>query len=200
MTDARRYAPATLRNREPILNALQQILPASGTVLEIASGSGEHAVYFARELPQIRWQPSDPSPEACASIAAWHAEEGSDNLMPPLAIDAASEDWPVRDPDAIVCINMVHISPWEATVGLMRGAARILPVGAPLVLYGPFLRMDIPLAPSNAEFDASLKARDPRWGLRDLDAVCDLALDRGLRREQLIEMPANNLMLVLRRS
>lgn len=199
MTDARRYAPATLRNRDPILAVLRQVLPLTGTVLEIASGSGEHAVYFAQELPQLSWQPSDPSLEACASIAAWRAQEGSDNLMAPLALDAAGNDWPIGDADAIVCINMVHISPWKATVGLMRGAARIMPVGAPLVLYGPFLRADTPLAPSNAEFDASLKARDPRWGLRDLDTVCDLALAQGLRREQVIEMPANNLMLVLRR-
>lgn len=199
MTDARRYAPATLRNRDPILAALRQVMPPTGMVLEIASGSGEHAVYFASELPQLSWQPSDPSPEACASIAAWRAQEGSANLMAPLSIDAQEDDWAIGDADAIVCINMVHISPWEATVGLMRGAAHILPVGAPLVLYGPFLRAGTPLAPSNAEFDIGLKARDPRWGLRDLDAVCELARTHGLAREQVIDMPANNLMLVLRR-
>lgn len=199
MTDFRRHAPATLRNREPILAVLRQVLPPTGKVLEIASGSGEHAVYFARELPQLRWQPSDPSPDACASIAAWRADEGSANLMAPLAIDAASDDWAISDADALVCINLIHISPWEATVGLMRGARRILPAGSPLVLYGPFRRAGTPLAPSNAEFDASLKARDPCWGLRDLDFVCDLALTHGLAREQVIEMPANNLMLVLRK-
>ena len=199
MIDDRRYAPATMRNRDPILAVLRRVLPQSGLVLEVASGSGEHAVHFARQLPQLTWQPSDPSPEACASIAAWRAEEGSANLMEPLMLDAADDEWAVSNADAMVCINMVHISPWQATVGLMAGAGQVLPSGAPLVLYGPFLRADAALAPSNAEFDADLKARDPRWGLRDLDTVCDLALAHGLAREDMIDMPANNLVLVLRR-
>lgn len=199
MSQARRHAPATLRNRDPILAVLRKTLPARGLVLEISSGSGEHAVYFARALPQVTWQPSDPSAEARASIAVWRQEEGSANLEAPLALDAAAEEWPVARADGIVCINMVHISPWEATLGLMRGAERILPAGAPLVLYGPFVRADSLLAPSNVAFDLDLKARDPRWGLRDLDTVCELASARGLMREAIIEMPANNLMLVLRR-
>jgi hypothetical protein len=199
MIDARRHAPATLRNRDPILAVLREVLPPCGLVLEIASGSGEHAVFFARALPEHTWQPSDPSPEARASIALWRQEDGSANLQPPIALDAADEKWPLAHADAIVCINMVHISPWEATLGLMRGAGLILPAGAPLVLYGPFLRADQPLAPSNATFDADLKARDPRWGLRDLDTVCDVAMAQGLSREPVIAMPANNLMVVLRR-
>jgi SAM-dependent methyltransferase len=199
MTEARRHAPATLRNRDPILAVLRDVLPARGRVLEVASGSGEHAVYFARALPDLAWLPSDPSPEARASIAVWRQEEGSANLQPPVALDAADEAWPVDHADAIVCINMIHISPWAATLGLMRGAGRILPAGAPLVLYGPFVIDGSSLAPSNAAFDADLKARDPRWGLRDLDTVCEVASAHGLLRESVVAMPANNLMLVLRR-
>jgi len=199
MTDARRHAPATLRNRDPILAILRQVLPARGKVLEIASGSGEHALYFAAALPQLTWQPSDPSPEARASIAVWREEAGSANLLPPLAIDAALADWPITHADAMVCINMIHISPWNATEGLMRAAERLLPTSAPLVLYGPFLRANRPLVPSNAAFDADLKLRDPWWGLRDLDMVCDLAAKHGLVRDSVIDMPANNLSVVLRR-
>ena len=199
MTDARRHAPATLRNREPILAVLREVLPARGTVLEIASGSGEHALYFAAALPQLSWQPTDPSPEARASIAVWREEADSANLLLPLAIDATLAAWPIVQADAIVCINMIHISPWEASEGLMRAAERILPPGGPLVLYGPFLRADRPLAPSNAAFDADLKLRDPRWGLRDLDIVCDLAAKHGLARHSVIDMPANNIAVVLRR-
>jgi cyclopropane fatty-acyl-phospholipid synthase-like methyltransferase len=196
MTDARRYAPATLRNRDPILAVLRQVLPPTGTVLEIASGSGEHAVHFARELPQLSWQPSDPSPEACASIAAWRAEEGSANLMAPLALDAASNHWPISDADAIVCINMVHISPWEATVGLFTGCAKLLPRGAPLVLYGPYIEDEVETAPSNAEFDRSLKQRSPGWGLRNIKDVDRVAAEVGFERTMRVEMAANNLTVV----
>lgn len=199
MTQARRHAPATLRNRDPILAVLRETLPKRGLVLEIASGSGEHAVHFAKALPDLVWQPSDPSADARASIVAWQREDGLQNLLPPIALDASADAWPVSQADAIVCINMIHISPWEATVGLMRASECILPVGAPLVLYGPYIRADRPLEPSNAAFDANLKARDPRWGLRDFDEVCELASAHGLSREAVIEMPANNLMLVLRR-
>lgn len=195
----RRHAPATLRNREPILAVLRDALPSQGLVLEVASGSGEHAVHFAQGLPGLLWQPSDPSPEARGSIAIWREEADLPNLLPPIDLDAASEAWPVTEADAIVCINMIHISPWEAAVGLMRAAGRLLPTGAPLVLYGPFRRSDEPLAPSNAEFDADLRARDPRWGLRDLDAVSGLAAEHGLARDLVVTMPANNLCLILRR-
>jgi SAM-dependent methyltransferase len=197
--DQRQSAPATLRNREPILDVLDRLLPETGLVLEVASGSGEHAVYFARHLPELRWQPSDPSPESRASIASWAEAERATNLLPPLDLDAASDDWPIAQADALVCINMVHISPWAATEGLIRGAGRVLASGAPLLLYGPYRETGRPLAPSNAAFDADLKRRDPRWGLRDLDAVEALAASHRLKLEEIVEMPANNLSVILRR-
>ena len=199
MQKVRRQAPAVARNREPILEILRDVLPGEGLVLEIASGSGEHALHFARALPALIWQPSDPSAEALASIAAWREEEGPSNLLPPLELDASAEAWSIQSADAVVCINMVHFSPWEATVGLMRGAERILTTGAPLVLYGPYKRGDRALEPSNAAFDTDLRLRNARWGLRDLDDVCALAEDHGLERTALIEMPANNLTVVFRR-
>lgn len=194
---ARKHAPATLRNREAIAAVLAEMLPASGTVLEIASGSGEHCAFFAERFPALSWQPSDPEPSALASIASWCA--GLVNVAEPLAIDAAAQDWPVERADALLCVNMVHISPWEATLGLFDGAARVLPDGAPLILYGPYRRAEVETAPSNAAFDASLKARDPRWGLRDVADVTGAAAERRLVFEQLVEMPANNIMLIYRR-
>lgn len=199
MTDDRRHAPATQRNREPILEVLRGVLPASGTVLEVASGSGEHAVHFARALPLLNWQPSDPSADARGSIAAWAAAEGLANVLVPLDIDASGADWSVSRADAVLCINMIHISPWEATLGLMRGAGQILPPGAPLYLYGPYRRADNPVEPSNAAFDKSLKARDPRWGLRDLEDVTNAARDNGFEPEAVIDMPANNLSVIFRK-
>lgn len=194
-----RHAPATARNRAPIAEVLRTTLPPSGLVLEIASGSGEHAVHFARAFPGLRWQPSDPDPAALASIAAWRAEAGLANLAAPLLLDAAAALWPVERADAIVCINMAHISPWAATQGLMAGAGRLLDAGAPLYLYGPWLRAGAPTAPSNEAFDASLRARDPAWGLRDVDAATAEAERHGLVLDQVIEMPANNLSLIYRR-
>ena len=193
------HAPATARNREPILAVLREVLPASGTVLEVASGTGEHALHFARALPALTWQPSDPDEAARASIAAWREAEGSANLLPPLALDAAAAQWPVSHAEAMVCINMVHISPWAATEGLMQGAGRLLPAGAPLVLYGPYRRPARALEPSNAMFDADLKRRNPQWGLRELAAVEDCAAQHGLALERVVEMPANNLTLVFRK-
>ncbi len=197
--DDRRSSPAALRNRDPILAVLREILPASGTVLELASGSGEHVIHFARHLPGLTWLPSDPSPEARASIRAWRAAEGLPNLAEPRAIDAAVPDWPVDKADAILCINMVHISPWTATAGLMREAARLLPQGGVLYLYGPYRRAGHTLEPSNAAFDADLRRRDPAWGLRQLEDVTALAGQHGLTLEQVREMPANNLSVVFRR-
>jgi SAM-dependent methyltransferase len=194
--DARRFAPATLRNREPILDVLRQILPASGLVLELASGSGEHGVYFAHHLPDLDWQPSDPSLAARQSIAAWAQAEGLTNLRDPLDLDAAQAAWPIDRADAIACINMVHISPWEATLGLMRGAGRVLPVGGVLYLYGPYRRGARPLEPGNAAFDQDLRARDARWGLREVEDVVACAHAHGLAFERAIEMPANNLSLI----
>lgn len=201
-TDPRRSAPAALRNRDPILAVLRDALATgvrpSGLVLELASGSGEHITHFARALPHLQWQPSDPSPEARASIAAWTRSEGLDNVAPPLALDAAGE-WPLDHADAIVCINMIHISPWEATEGLMRGAGAILPPGGLLYLYGPYRRADVELEPGNRAFDEDLKARDPRWGLRDLADVSACAARHGLRPENVVPMPANNLSVLMRR-
>lgn len=197
--DDRQSAPAALRNRDPILDVLRGALPASGLVLEVASGTGEHAIHFARALPGLAWQPSDPDPAARRSIAAWAAVEGLANVLPPLDLDASREGWPLASADGIVCINMIHISPWTATEGLLRGAGRILAAGAPLVLYGPYRRAEHPLEPSNAAFDADLRRRDPRWGLRALEDVAAFAETQGLVLERVVEMPANNLCVILRK-
>jgi SAM-dependent methyltransferase len=192
---ARRHAPATLRNREAIADVLATVLPSSGTVLEVASGSGEHCAYFAHRFHALTWQPSDPEPAARASIAGWC--DGLANTRPALDLDAEEADWPLTDAVAVLCINMIHISPWEATLGLLFGAARLLKPGAPLFLYGPYRRAGRPAAPSNEAFDASLKMRDPRWGLRDLDEV--VAAADGFVLDRVVEMPANNLSIILRR-
>ncbi|MFT4055875.1 MAG: DUF938 domain-containing protein [Novosphingobium sp.] len=197
--DARREAPATARNRDPILSVLREVLPVSGHVLEIASGTGEHAIHFAAALPDLVWQPTDPDANARASIAAWGEQAGLANLRVPLELDAASSDWPVNEAQAVVCINMIHISPWSATEGLMAGAARVLESGFPLVLYGPYRREGIALAPSNAAFDEDLKRRNSEWGLRSVETVRACALDNGLAFDRIVEMPANNLMLVFRK-
>jgi len=199
MTDHRQQAPAAARNRDPILAVLRGVLPRTGTVLEIASGTGEHSLHFARALPGLVFQPSDPNPEARRSIAAWVAESGLVNLRPPLALDAAAPSWPVIAADAVLCINMIHISPWAATEGLMRGAASILPPGGPLYLYGPYRRAGVATAPSNEAFDRDLRQRDTAWGLRDLEAVAALAAAAGFSGPIITEMPANNLSVVFRR-
>jgi hypothetical protein len=199
MSDARLYAPATQRNRDVILDVLRRTLPATGLVLEIASGSGEHAIHFAQALPKLTFQPTDPTQEALASIAAWMAETKIANVRPPLRLDVTQHTWPLAAADAVLCINMIHISPWAATLALMRGAATILPAGAPLYLYGPYRRDGAHTAPSNADFDASLRARDPAWGVRDLEAVADAARAAGFTAPAITPMPANNLSLVFRR-
>ncbi len=192
---ARRHAPATLRNRDAIAELLRAVLPPRGVVLEVASGSGEHCAYFAEHFPALIWQPSDPEPAARASIATWC--DGLANTRPALDLDAAAPDWPVAEAAALLCINMIHISPWQATLGLLSGAARLLQPGAPLFLYGPYRRTGHPTAPSNEAFDASLRTRDPRWGLRHLDAV--VAAADGFVLERVVEMPANNLSVIFRR-
>lgn len=194
----KRSAPATQRNRDFIAAVLRDVLPDRGTVLEIAGGTGEHAVHFAHRFPQLLWQPTDPDPSALASIRAWRGEFEGDNLLEPFRLDAAGELWPVARADAILCINMVHISPWAATEGLMRGAGRLLADGGPLILYGPYRRAGVPTAPSNLAFDESLKARNAEWGVRDLEAVEAEAARHGLARDRIVEMPANNLIIVLR--
>ncbi|WP_375197680.1 DUF938 domain-containing protein [Sphingobium sp.] len=196
--DPRRYAPATERNRDAILAILREELPTSGVVLEVASGSGEHAIHFAAAFPDLDWQPSDSDPAALASIAAWREEAGFANLRPPIRLDATAP-WPMEQADAILCINMVHISPWSATLGLLRGAGACLPPGGLLYLYGPYLRDDVATAPGNLAFDASLKARDPQWGLRRVEEVIAAAEAQELGFDRLVEMPANNLSLLFRR-
>jgi hypothetical protein len=195
---AKRSAPAAQRNVGPIGDVLADWLPPSGLVLEIASGTGEHVFAFAHRFPHLDWQPSDPDPEALASIEAWR-DEGSRNFLSPVALNDCERVWPIRHADAILCANMVHISPWESSLGLLDGARRLLGKGAPLILYGPWLEADVEPAPSNLAFDQSLRARDPRWGLR---LVEDFAAEAALRGFILVErrpMPSNNLMLRIER-
>lgn len=196
----KRVAPATSRNREPIVAVLRDWLPPSGTVLEVASGTGEHAVAFAAAFPALRWQPSDPDPEARESMIAWAEDDGLANLAPPLDLDAAAPVWPIAGACAILAINLVHISPWAASIGLLEGAVRVLPAGAPLILYGPWRVPGKPLAPSNLAFDAALRERDPGYGLRDLRTFAREASARGLTLAERRAMPANNLMLRFVRS
>jgi len=200
MTDARRHAPAAARNRDPILEVLRRVLPERGEVLEIAAGTGEHACYFARALPGLSWQPTDPDPGARASIDAWREHEGLPNLRPALALDVTEQPWPAERADAIVNINMIHISPWEATEALLRGASATLSEGGVLVTYGPYRIGGAHTADSNARFDASLRAREPSWGVRDLDDLIQTAAEHGLRYEERVAMPANNFCVVYRRA
>jgi hypothetical protein len=198
--DARRYAPAVVRNRDYILAVLQRVLPVSGVILEIASGTGEHVAHFASGCSsELTWQPSDPDADARASIDAWVEVLGSTNVRRALDIDTSAPSWPLESADAVICINMIHISPWSATDGLLRGAARVLPVGGLLYVYGPFSRSGIATAPSNVAFDADLRERNPTWGLRDLDDVSALAASHGFGAPAIEAMPANNLSVILRR-
>ncbi|HEX4709306.1 DUF938 domain-containing protein [Phenylobacterium sp.] len=194
-------SPSTARNRQPILEVLRPRLPAGARVVEVASGAGEHAAFLAAALPDVRWQPTDRDAEALTSIAAWRAAAGLANLAAPLRLDAADpSSWPQGPFEAVVCINMIHISPWAACEGLMAGAARALASGGLLFLYGPFREAGVATAPSNLAFDQSLKARDPAWGLRDLAAVTALAGAHGLGFAERIGMPANNLIVVFEKS
>ncbi len=194
-----RYAAATSRNREPILAVLARVLPASGTLLEISSGTGEHAVFFARALPGLSWQPTDIDEDSLHSIAAWRDHEGTPNLLPPLRLDVHDETWPVTRVDAVFCANMIHIAPWSACEGLMRGVGKVLRPGGIMVLYGPFHIGGKPTAESNAAFDERLRATNPSWGVRNLEDVLPLAGAAGLSLVERIEMPANNFSLVLER-
>jgi hypothetical protein len=192
---ARRSAPAALRNRGPIADVLSDWLPANGLVLEVASGTGEHVVYFAKRLPALEWQPSDMHEDALNSIRAWRAEAGLANVREPLNIDVTEPDWPFGQADALLSINMVHISPWEAALGLLAGARRILPKGAPLILYGPWISGKVETAASNLAFDEQLKKVDSRWGLRSVEDFTEAAEARGFRLTDQRQMPANNMML-----
>jgi cyclopropane fatty-acyl-phospholipid synthase-like methyltransferase len=192
-------APATQRNRQPILSVLERVLPARGRVLEIASGSGEHAVYFASQLPGVTWQPSDVGAAELASISAWAREAKLANLEAPIVVDAAAESWPIAGIDAIVNINMIHISPWASCAGLLRGAGASLARDGVLYLYGPFRRASRPTAPSNEDFDRSLKRRNPAWGVRQLEEVVAVAGENGFALAEVVDMPANNLSVVFAR-
>jgi SAM-dependent methyltransferase len=196
---SRRYAPATARNRDAILAVLKRVLPAQGKVLEIASGTGEHVVHFAAALPGLTFLPSDLDEAALGSIAAWIAEAGLNNVQPPLRLDAREDAWP-DTVDAIFTANMIHIAPWEAALGLFRGAGRSLRSGGVLVIYGPFRIAGAHTAPSNQAFDEELRARDPRWGVRDLEALQAVAAEHGLALEERVPMPANNQTLIFRRA
>lgn len=196
----KRTSPSAQRNQEAIREVLARVLPASGTVLEIASGSGEHALAFAAAFPGIAWQPSDRDPEARASVAAWAAEAGPANLLPALDLDVTRWPWPATAAAAIVCINMIHIAPWAACEGLMRGAGALLRAGAPLYLYGAMKLEGRFTAASNAAFDASLRATDPSWGVRDVAEVAAAGQRHGLELAEVVPMPANNFSLVLRRT
>ena len=196
MSGAARTAPSVERNREPILAVLRDRLPSAAVVLEVASGSGEHALFFASAMPDVSWQPTDRDPEALASVAAWRDQAGPTNLLSPLPLDAAvPADWPDVAADAVVAINMVHIAPWAATEGLMAGAARVLQPGGRLFLYGPYREGGVHIG-GNAAFDADLRARNPDWGVRDLDTVVAEAARHGLALEERVAMPASNLVLV----
>jgi Protein of unknown function (DUF938) len=201
--DLRRYAPATDRNRASILAILQQVLPPTGTILEISSGTGEHGVFMAPQLAPRDWLPSDPDPEARASIAAWQQFEPCDRMYPPIDLDASSDEWLVESKQpitAIVNINMIHIAPKAAYLGLFAGAQRILTVGGILYLYGPFKQGGVHTAPSNAAFDESLQSRNPEWGVRDLEEIIAVAARHNLELQQVDPMPANNLSVVFKLS
>lgn len=197
--DARRFAPAVARNKAAITEVLARHLPATGLVLEIASGSGEHALHFAAHFPALSFQPTDPDAAALASIAAWRTEAQLANLLPPLVLDVMEDAWPVQKADAVLCINMIHIAPWEATAALMRGAARVLSRDGVLFLYGPFKQGGQHTASSNVEFDSSLRTQDAQWGVRDLEAVAEHASAAGFAAPVIEEMPANNLSVIFRR-
>ena len=193
-------APSAERNKQPILEVVARVLPRSGLVLDIGSGTGQHVTHFAKALPRLEFQPSELDEERHASIAAWTRHEELTNVRPPIAFDMARLPWPVREADAIICINVIHISPWEATLGLMKGANEILPPNGVLVTYGPYRRDGRHTAPSNEAFDAELKQRDPRWGIRDMDEVAAVARAHVLDLAEVVPMPANNFTLVFVRA
>jgi hypothetical protein len=197
--DAREHSPSAERNREPILAVLRQVFPQRGTVLEIASGTGQHAIHFAAAFPGLDWQPSDTDAAARASIVAWTAHAGLTNIRPPLDLDVCRKPWGIDAAQAMVCINMIHISPWAATQALIDGAADVLDGGAVLYLYGPYRRNGAHTAPSNEAFDQQLRSRNPAWGVRDMEAVVQLADAAGFACDEPIAMPANNFSLVFRK-
>jgi len=193
---AKGFAPATERNRQPILDVLRRVLPDTGLVLEVASGTGQHAVFFSEHLCGLRWQPSDASVDGMRSIQAWVEESALENLLPPIELDVRSPPWPIARADALLCINMIHISPWDTTESLFHGASAVLAGGSPLITYGPYKIHGTHSAPSNAAFDESLRSRNPRWGVRDIDALIELGGRTGFELQERVPMPANNMTLV----
>jgi SAM-dependent methyltransferase len=198
-SDPRLYHAHVARNREPILEVLRRVLPPQGLVVEVASGSGEHAATFAKALPGVFWQPTDVDSRALASIAAYRTAAGAANLLAPLRLDVTAEEWPVERADALVCINMIHITPWAASEGLITGARRLLRAGGVLYLYGPYRIGGRHTAPSNQEFDAFLRGQNAEWGVRDLTDVTALAAHHGFAPGETVPMPANNLSVIFRR-
>lgn len=196
----KQMSAASERNKDPILDVLKQVLPESGLVLEIASGTGQHAVHFAEALPGLRWQPSDIDRELRDSVQAWRREAGLENLLEPVHLDVTADPWPVAEAQAMVCTNMIHIAPWEACTGLLDGAGRILPEGGILYMYGPYKIGGRHTGPGNEAFDQSLRARDASWGIRNLDDVALEARRRGLHLIKTVKMPADNLSVIYRKT
>lgn len=194
------FVPSAERNKGPILDVLGRVLRGSGVVLEIASGTGQHVVHFARALPGLDWQPSEPDAELRESIALRVREERLANVRPPMDLDVTRLPWPLQTAAAVLCINMIHVAPWSATLALLEGARALLPAGRILFLYGPYRRFGRHTAKSNEQFDTDLRARDPEWGLRDVEAVSEAAASSGFARVELVEMPANNLSLIFERT
>jgi hypothetical protein len=200
LADGRWLAPSAERNKDPILAVLGRVLPDHGVVLEIASGTGQHVAHFAKALPELTWQPSDMDSGYRESVARWIEAERLANVRAPIRLDVHERPWPIGSADAIVCINMLHVAPWSAALALFDGARDIVPARGVLFLYGPYRHGGAHTAPSNAQFDASLRAHDPQWGVRDVDDVASNALARGFELDETVEMPANNLSLVFRRT
>lgn len=196
----KRTWPAATRNAEPIVRALRQVLQTPSLVLEIASGTGQHAAYFCHAMPSIQWQPSDYDAEALRSIESWRQECGATNFLAPVLLDVCDQHWPVESVDSVFCANMIHIAPWRSCIGLLGGSSRVLSAKGALMLYGPYLESGTETAPSNEAFDQSLKSRNPAWGLRNLEDVQAAAQECKLKLEERIQMPANNLLLVFRRT
>jgi hypothetical protein len=199
LADGKWFLPPSERNKGPILDVLSRVLPRRGVVLEIASGTGQHVVHFAKALPGLTWQPSDPDPELRESIALRVGEERLTNVSPPIDLDVTRVPWPLQTADAVVCINMIHCAPWSATLALLEGAKALLPTQHVLFLYGPYRRFGQHTSKNDEQFDSDLRAHNPEWGLRDLEAVSDVAGRAGFVLAEIAEMPANNFSLVFKR-
>jgi len=197
--DLRLQAPAAQRNRDLIADVLAKTIRPDGLILELASGSGEHCLRFAERFPGAVLQPSDPSPRARASIDAWAQSSGLTNIRPALDLDASLAAWPLESADAMICINMIHIAPWEATLGLFKGAATYLTHAGTLFTYGPYMRDGAHTSDGNRSFDADLRAENPRWGIRSIEALTEVAQDNGISAPEIVAMPSNNFCLIFKK-